>query len=172
MDNINNLHNIERLEYSEDRNDVDETYSRRRNVIDTRNPIDNCDMTVDNFESEVTSDNEDEDHNDRYNDVVRNKQTNDCHKYALLDIIQLGEDKMLSTDIQSIRLNKKRRNDRHESFILNLYNSILSPNNELQQKLNVLQSNNTQMSSSTIPDYRREFRSLFQKDSLTTDNNY
>ena len=161
MDNINNLHNIESLEYSEDRNDVDETYSRHGNVIDTRNPIDNCDMTVDNFESEVTSDNEDGDHNDRYDEGVRNNQKNDCHKYALLDIVQLGEDKMLSTDIQSIRLNKKRRNDRHESFILNLYNSILSPNNELQQKLNVLQSNNTQMSSSTIPDYRRDFRSLF-----------
>ena len=64
------------------------------------------------------------------NDVNNTKV--DTHKFALLDVMQIGQDKMKKDNVHSQRLRKKQRSKRHDLFMLNLCEKMLSSDSNVK----------------------------------------
>ena len=83
------------------------------------------------------------------------KTKNDTHKLALLDVFQIGHDKMHKQHIHSQRLRKKQRSQRHDKFMIDLYDKILSSASSINSNIDMIKH---QSSTTTLPQFTTYFR--------------
>lgn len=82
---------------------------------------------VNDIENEI--DNEDE----------QNTNKSDCHPLALCDIYKEGMKRMLAVDIPMLRLKRKNRIHRHNSFIIELFDKLSKDESIVDKTLNEIE---------------------------------
>ena len=82
---------------------------------------------------------------------------NDTHKFALLDVFNVGQEKMIKQKIHSQRLRKRQCSQRHDHFMLDLYDQILSSSSSINSNIAII---NCPSTSSVLPLFTTNFRSI------------
>ena len=80
---------------------------------------------------------------------------NDKHKFTLLDVFKVGQEKMIKQKIHSQRLRKKQRSQWHDRFMLDLYDQILSSSSGINSNIAII---NRPSTSSELPLFTIHFR--------------
>ena len=141
-----NLQNI-----MDDINSAIDNYGNELTDISNSNLIDNIEIHIEDV-------NEEENHTQHtIEDTIEehDSNSNDCNKYAIIDIISLGKEKMKSKGIQKLRLKRKQRIQRHDNFMIDIYDKIIEENNSVQQSINKLLSC---IPPTNLPLYTRQYR--------------
>ena len=164
---MNIIKNLKTTLMKPNANQVSKTLSNLQNIIEDINhlieenagmetqnesnstSIEHLFMTTDGLDDEV-------DNCDNPSDIIdENNLKNDCNKWAIVDIIEIGKEHMRSKNIPKIRLRRKQRNRRHDIFMCGIYDNITKDNNSVQQSLNKLLVSTP---PSIIPLYTRQYR--------------
>jgi hypothetical protein len=80
----------------------------------------------------------------------------DAHKFALFDVFAIGQEKMKKQNIHSQRLRKKQRSQRHDHFMLTLYDDIISSNSTINANIDII--SNQVGTSRDLPTFTSTFR--------------
>jgi hypothetical protein len=151
-----------------------ETKLSRKDVVDDTNVVDtNLKNIINDINQEIYVNNLNElsqilrndiDEDDEYlneeteevEDISYTLQrTNDCHKFAITDILKEGKEIMVTKGIPKIRMNKKLRRQRHDTFMNDIYESIICEDNYIDQTINKLL---VTRSPEEIPEYTQKYR--------------
>ena len=103
--------------------------------------LEHC-IVGENSTNEVTTElnNIEENGEDQDIDSTNIEGTTYTHKLSLCDVFSEGREKLISMNVPRLRLNKKKRKKRFETFLQNLYEKVSIKDQSLQSELQCLKS--------------------------------
>ena len=127
--------------------------------------------TLDNIIDDIDDDDDYYDMNDHIittvdDDDNRSLLNSDCNKLALVNIFEVGKQKMMDQNIHEYRERKKKRISRHDKFMNDLYDKLLSPNQGLEGRIDALRVDTIASMNVELPSFMVSFRSIKNKTTM------
>ena len=110
----------------------------------------------------------DDDENVDVEPPTRMNQIGDVHRLSVIDIISFGKKELKKKDITKVRLRRKERLQRNDTFLTTLYENMVQSRNEMTTKLLAIKNNCDEetdneddsrlLSQPNLPDYTNMYR--------------